>query len=189
MIGRRCKAGNGFSRPVLIARNLSFGHCRDERLRIRILTDCVFQAKYCGGFSSVDPPLPIPNREVKRTHADGTAPPGGRVGSRRSSKALMSKDIGAFLFRRTAAESRCLGDTPNPAGFTRPLPRLSLRSGDGPLPDAEGKAAGLNAGTVDEVGFGDGFALQDAGIGRDVVGEPDVTANDGIVTDAYAAEN
>ena len=26
-----------------------------------------------GGYSSEDPPLPIPNREVKLTHADGTA--------------------------------------------------------------------------------------------------------------------
>ena len=37
--------------------------------------------KYCGGYSGEDPPLPIPNREVKLTIADGTAPPGGRVGS------------------------------------------------------------------------------------------------------------
>ena len=35
-----------------------------------------------GGYSSEDPPLPIPNREVKLTHADGTAYLGGRVGSR-----------------------------------------------------------------------------------------------------------
>ena len=34
-----------------------------------------------GGYSSEVPPLPIPNREVKLTIADGTAPPGGRVGS------------------------------------------------------------------------------------------------------------
>ena len=37
--------------------------------------------KYCGGYSGEDPPLPIPNREVKLTIADGTAPLGGRVGS------------------------------------------------------------------------------------------------------------
>ena len=36
---------------------------------------------YCGGYSGEDPPLPIPNREVKLAIADGTAPPGGRVGS------------------------------------------------------------------------------------------------------------
>ena len=45
----------------------------------------VSQVIYCGGFSSVDPPLSIPNREVKRTYADGTDRPVGRVGSRRSS--------------------------------------------------------------------------------------------------------
>ena len=39
------------------------------------------QDKYCGGYSGEDPPLPIPNREVQLTIADGTAPPGGRVGS------------------------------------------------------------------------------------------------------------
>ena len=33
----------------------------------------------------MDPPLSIPNREVKRTYADGTDRPVGRVGSRRSS--------------------------------------------------------------------------------------------------------
>ena len=40
-----------------------------------------FSEAYCGGYSGEDPPLPIPNREVKLTIADGTAPPGGRVGS------------------------------------------------------------------------------------------------------------
>ena len=43
--------------------------------------DCLFSETYCGGYSGEDPPLPIPNREVKLTIADGTAPPGGRVGS------------------------------------------------------------------------------------------------------------
>lgn len=37
---------------------------------------------YSGGYSVRVPPLPIPNREVKLTHADGTAYLGGRVGSR-----------------------------------------------------------------------------------------------------------
>ena len=41
----------------------------------------LFSGTYCGGYSGEDPPLPIPNREVKLTIADGTAPPGGRVGS------------------------------------------------------------------------------------------------------------
>ena len=41
-----------------------------------------FSETYCGGYSGEDPPLPIPNREVKLTSADGTAIPSGRVGSR-----------------------------------------------------------------------------------------------------------
>ena len=36
-----------------------------------------------GGYSSGVPPLPIPNREVKPTRADGTALHRGRVGRRR----------------------------------------------------------------------------------------------------------
>ena len=54
---------------------------------------------YCGGYSGEDPPLPIPNREVKLTIADGTAPPGGRVGScHESYDALSSYDDGVFSF-------------------------------------------------------------------------------------------
>ena len=52
------------------------------RLQPRYLS----QVTYCGGYSGEDPPLPIPNREVKLTSADGTAPPGGRVGSCRFSE-------------------------------------------------------------------------------------------------------
>ena len=46
-----------------------------------ISLSCLFSETYCGGYSGEDPPLPIPSREVKLTIADGTAPPGGRVGS------------------------------------------------------------------------------------------------------------
>ena len=45
----------------------------------------ISQVIYCGGFSGEVPPLPIPNREVKLTSADGTDIPVGRVGRRRSS--------------------------------------------------------------------------------------------------------
>ena len=86
MIGWRCNAGNGISRPVLIARNLLVREFSNRSEPI-----CVFQEKYCGGFSSVDPPLSIPNREVKRTYADGTDRPVGRVGSRRSSDSRAMK--------------------------------------------------------------------------------------------------
>ena len=57
------------------------------------------QVIYCGGYSGEDPPLPIPNREVKLTIADGTDPPVGRVGSRRSLSPWLSRDNrGLFLF-------------------------------------------------------------------------------------------
>ena len=56
------------------------------------------QVKYCGGYSGEDPPLPIPNREVKLTIADGTAPPGGRVGSCRFSKGSNANASEPFFF-------------------------------------------------------------------------------------------
>ena len=46
---------------------------------------------YCGGV----PPLPIPNREVKPTCADGTAMQCGRVGSR----LLLQSTLKIFFFR------------------------------------------------------------------------------------------
>ena len=55
------------------------------------------QVKYCGGYSGEDPPLPIPNREVKLTSADGTATPSGRVGSCRFSNARLNVFSRAFL--------------------------------------------------------------------------------------------
>ena len=45
-------------------------------------SDKLEQRVLLGGYSSEVPPLPIPNREVKLTYADGTAYLGGRVGSR-----------------------------------------------------------------------------------------------------------
>ena len=50
------------------------------------------QVIYCRGYSGEEPPLPIPNREVKLTIADGTAPPGGRVGSCGSLECQTSHD-------------------------------------------------------------------------------------------------
>ena len=44
-----------------------------------------------GGNSDGDPPLPIPNREVKPVSADGTAIPSGRVGSRQLSETFNHK--------------------------------------------------------------------------------------------------
>ena len=51
-----------------------------------------------GGYSSEVPPLPIPNREVKLTNADGTAYLGGRVGSRLFKRRPNENSIFSFLF-------------------------------------------------------------------------------------------
>ena len=50
-----------------------------------------------GGNSDGDPPLPIPNREVKPVSADGTAIPSGRVGSRQPSETFRSNSGGLFF--------------------------------------------------------------------------------------------
>ena len=91
MIGRRCKCSNVLSRPVLIARDLLS--------KPKTFLDSYFsQVIYCGGYSGEDPPLPIPNREVKLTSADGTATPSGRVGSCRFSESPMIEISSGFLF-------------------------------------------------------------------------------------------
>ena len=69
-----------------------------SKARRKAAEDLFSQVIYCRGYSGEEPPLPIPNREVKLTIADGTAPPGGRVGSCGFSKALTLKNAGAFLF-------------------------------------------------------------------------------------------
>ena len=52
-----------------------------------------------GGYCGEVPPLPIPNREVKLTCADGTAMQCGRVGSRLLLQSLRFRKISeAFLF-------------------------------------------------------------------------------------------
>ena len=56
---------------------------------------------YSGGYGDGVPPLPIPNREVKPVHADGTAS-SGRVGSRpllinvRKPPATMARRLSSF---------------------------------------------------------------------------------------------
>ena len=54
--------------------------------------------RYLGGYSSGVPPLPIPNREVKPTRADGTALHRGRVGRRRFSETSKISVFGVSLF-------------------------------------------------------------------------------------------
>ena len=58
-----------------------------------------------GGYCGEVPPLPIPNREVKLTCADGTAMQCGRVGSclLSISEASITKVVGAFLFSYSSA--------------------------------------------------------------------------------------
>ena len=60
-------------------------------------SDIMEQRVLLGGYSSEVPPLPIPNREVKLTYADGTAYLGGRVGSRLFKRRMM-KIVLLFLF-------------------------------------------------------------------------------------------
>ncbi len=68
-----------------------------------------FSETYCGGYSGEDPPLPIPNREVKLTIADGTAPPGGRVGSCHFYiRAPDVDDIGGFSYVKVELVHPCL---------------------------------------------------------------------------------
>ena len=101
MIGRMCKVGDGLSRPVLIARE-TFSKRRIKPIAIKSYRLCsleIFsQVIYCRGYSGEEPPLPIPNREVKLTIADGTATPGGRVGSCRSSTSRLEKSSRDVLF-------------------------------------------------------------------------------------------
>ena len=63
------------------------------------LGDLFSQVIYYGGYSGEDPPLTIPNREVKLTIADGTDPPVGRVGSRRFWKPGRRKTPGLLRVR------------------------------------------------------------------------------------------
>ena len=56
-----------------------------------------------GGYCGEVPPLPIPNREVKLTCADGTALPCGRVGSRQFLKETIRKVVSFFVVPRCGA--------------------------------------------------------------------------------------
>ena len=75
------------SRALLIARPL-FAFRVWRYIRSAIYGHFTFFSSclpYSGDYSTGVPPLPIPNREVKPDHADGTAS-SGRVGSRRFQK-------------------------------------------------------------------------------------------------------
>ena len=70
-IGRRCKRGDAFSRPLLIIRE-AWPYCPSLFLPT---IGCTQGASYwsAGGHGRVEIPVPIPNTEVKRSRADGTA--------------------------------------------------------------------------------------------------------------------
>ena len=51
-----------------------------------------------GGYNDGDPPLPIPNREVKPISADDTAIPSGKVGSRQLIETFSQKWLEVFFF-------------------------------------------------------------------------------------------
>ena len=91
--------------------------CEAGVLLVDKAEDAISQVIYCGGYSGEDPPLPIPNREVKLTSADGTAPPGGRVGSCRSSVPRSTMSIGELCFQ-TSLKTRRTGSY----AYTSPIP-------------------------------------------------------------------
>ncbi len=70
-IGRRCKRGDAFSRPLLIIRE-AWPYCPSLFLPT---IGCTKGASSwsAGGHGRVEIPVPIPNTEVKRSRADGTA--------------------------------------------------------------------------------------------------------------------
>ena len=57
-----------------------------------------FIATNNGGYNDGDPPLPIPNREVKPISADDTAIPSGKVGSRQLIETFSQKCLEVFFF-------------------------------------------------------------------------------------------
>ena len=50
-----------------------------------------------GGYNDGDPPLPIPNREVKPISADDTAIPSGKVGSRQLCESIQETECSFFF--------------------------------------------------------------------------------------------
>ena len=82
--------------------NLSFLICHYSCFACVQIRHNPLSGGYCGGV----PPLPIPNREVKPTCADGTAMQCGRVGRRLlSMKSLRFRKISeAFLFFLSAQD-------------------------------------------------------------------------------------
>ena len=72
---------------------------KTNNLLTRQLKTCQLKKDTSGGYCGGVPPLPIPNREVKPTCADGTAMQCGRVGSRLLfyQSVHLSNQVNAFL--------------------------------------------------------------------------------------------
>ena len=73
MIGRRCRRGDAHSRAVLIGREpwpYPFSRRMADLLPLFFSLYC---DNYAGGHGGADIPVPVPNTEVKRPSADGTA--------------------------------------------------------------------------------------------------------------------
>ena len=96
-----------------------------DRKALRI--DLFSQVIYYGGYSGEDPPLPIPNREVKLTIADGTDLPVGRVGSRRFWKPGRQMTPGLLRFHFVQTQ-------PKNVGYRRPTPRRYAAAPQGAHP-------------------------------------------------------
>ena len=99
------------------------------------------QVTYCGGYSGDEPPLTIPNREVKLTSADGTAPPGGRVGRCRFSEPRLTMSAGVLSLCVSAL--RELQPPVTPCAAQVPF-RICCRKYPGPRRSADADFAPLN---------------------------------------------
>ena len=77
MIGRRCKHGNVFSLPVLIARGLDLLYAGFVLASFLCPVFRVYP-ETVGVFNDEGPPVPIPNTEVKLISADDTCLATGR---------------------------------------------------------------------------------------------------------------
>lgn len=140
LIGLRWTRGDAWSREVLIVRGLaiiflfsSYRRSQRRNLSARRLPAAMTRTAYprsgphthgkqsiLGDDSAGDTPLPIPNRVVKPTRADGTATPSGRVCRRRSFLIPPEFSGGIFFCRiRTFAGTTTPDETPAPA---HPLP-------------------------------------------------------------------
>ena len=121
------------------------------------------QVIYCGGYSGDEPPLTIPNREVKLTSADGTAPPGGRVGRCRFSEPRLTMSAGVLSLCVSAL--RELQPPMTPCTARVPF-RICCRKYPGPRRSADADFASLHLPRVSN--------LQDSG-GRRGAFPPSVT--------------